>query len=122
MSDRLATLPTDISVIPSRFLWDKRTSCKKAALRVLVALGAFIPRETINNGVGYCTPSISELARTVGVSNQAIQRQIRILSELGYIEVIHRQASNKGALSNLYRVVFENSANHLPAQDVCHAA
>lgn len=122
MSNRLDTLPNDISMIPARFLRDKRTPGKRAALRVLAALGSFIPHETIANGVGYCTPSISELARMVGVSNPAIQRQIRILSELGYIEVTHRRASNKAALSNLYQIVFYDSGNSKPTQEASHAA
>lgn len=87
------------SVIPVRSVEDR--NLHEAGLRVLAAFGTYMDHD------GICSPSQSEIARWLKVSQQAIGRQIKILEKLGYIEITHRADANNGTISSKYRICFE---------------
>ena len=111
------SFPFGVPFFPTRFLRDQRTQSRKAAFRVLAALCAHIQPETIVDGVGSCAPTQIDLARTIGVTRQAVNRQIRFLVDLGYIEIIHRRGENKEMLPNLYRVVVSGPTDQRPGME-----
>jgi len=88
------------SIIPIRAVEDPQL--QRAALRVLLSLGAYTDRD------GYCYPSQSTLARRLRVSRQAVNRQIKVLVRLGYLQVTRRKSVGGGETSCLYRIYFED--------------
>jgi DNA-binding transcriptional MocR family regulator len=73
-----------------------------AALRLLICLG------TYSDAKGWCWPKQSTLALRLGISQQAVAKQIAILAELGYLE-IHRQTNPETGLRgrSKYRLVLD---------------
>lgn len=69
---------------------------------MLVSLGAYADRR------GYCYPSQATLASRLKVSRQAVNRQIHILQELGYLRIVRRVHPCGAVLSCLYQILFES--------------
>jgi len=88
------------SIIPVRAIEDPHIH--GAALRVLVSLGSYADRD------GFCYPSQSTLARRLRVSRQAINQQIRVLEQLGYLQITRRKNYSGDETSCLYRIYFED--------------
>jgi hypothetical protein len=97
-------LPPKFSIIPVRAFED--ISLNPAALKVLASLGAYANRR------GYCYPSQSTLAKRLHVSRQAVNRQVRILAEHGYLKIAHRVHTSGAELSCLYQILFDDPAEN----------
>lgn len=110
--------PLGVPFFPTWFVRDQRTQGRKAAFHVLAALCAHIQPETIIDGIGSCAPSQIILAQMIGVTRQAVYRQIQFLADLGYIEIIHRRGSNKEMLSNYYRIAVSVPSGERPGMEV----
>src|ERR1044071_7308908 len=67
------------AITPARAVEDHRLG--DAAYRVLACLGTYADRD------GWCWPSMATLADRLGVTPKAIQRSVRQLGALRYIEV-----------------------------------
>lgn len=106
-----SSLTAEISLVPIRFLQDPRTRNRLATLRVLSAMGSFLTVGWIANGDGFCSPSQNELAKILGISRPAVNHQIKILVQLGYVEIHTRYASDGGRMRNLYRIIFALPGN-----------
>lgn len=100
-----ATNSGRMSIIPARAVDDNRL--EPAALLVLVALGTYGDRD------GYCWPSQQVIADRIGVSRQAVGRQITILHNLGYIEIKRLWNKETQKTHNAYKILFDNE---LPTQ------
>lgn len=87
------------SIIPARAVFDP--NLQRAALHVLAAIGTYGDRG------GWCRPSLATIGEQLACSKQAIGKQIKILTELGYLEVSKRYRKDGGQSSNLYRIRFD---------------
>jgi len=74
-----------------------------AAYRVLACLGTYADRH------GWCWPSTIALAQRLGITRQAVQRSLRQLAELAYIEVEHRHRTDGANDRNRYRLLFDRA-------------
>jgi len=75
-----------------------------AAFKVLVSLGAYADRR------GCCYPSQGTLAKRLHVSRQAVNRQIQILIERGYLLKFPRTHPSGARLSCFYQILFDDPA------------
>jgi hypothetical protein len=89
------------AITPARAVEDWRLG--DAAYRVLACLGTYADRD------GWCWPSMPTLAERLGVTRQAVQRSIRQLAELGYIEVERRYRPDGTQDRNRYRLLFDRA-------------
>jgi len=88
----------NFSRLPSAAVFDRRVS--KTALRVLAAIGVYSDKS------GVCYPGVKTLARRLGVTRPAVQRQLRKLEQLGYLVTKHRSRGIGGYGSNLYQIEY----------------
>lgn len=89
-----------LCVIPARAAFDRNLD--NAALRALSVLGTFSDRN------GWCYPSLTKIAAALGVTRQAVSKQIKALIDLGYLEVREQFRSNGSRAVNLYRIVLDS--------------
>jgi hypothetical protein len=89
------------SITPALAVEDHRLG--DAAYRVLACLGTYADRH------GWCWPSTTTLARRLGITRQAVQRSLRQLADLGYIEVEHRHRPDGAQDRNRYRLLFDRA-------------
>lgn len=87
------------SIVPAHAIDDTRLSA--SALRVLCALGTYGDKE------GWCFPSMATISKRLDISRSAVQKQVRALQALGYLEVRTRMRSDGGQSSNEYRLVYD---------------
>jgi hypothetical protein len=87
------------SVIPSRAFDDNRINSR--AIVVLGIIGCYSDRD------GWCFPSQVTLAKRLGVSRQAVIKQVNILVECGYIEKRQRTRDNLSTTSCMYRILYD---------------
>lgn len=86
------------SVTPAKAVDDNRIS--DTAFRTLAVLGMYTDRD------GMCYPSMNLIAKSRGMSRQAVQKHIKELEALGYIKKYARK-TKKGDSSNKYLVKFD---------------
>lgn len=98
------------AALPARAIDDRRL--RPAAVMVLAALATYADRD------GWAYPSISTISDRLRVTRQAVQRQISILVEAGYLIVAARFRQDGGRSSNQYRIIY--SAD-LPANADCNS-
>jgi hypothetical protein len=89
------------AITPARAVEDQRLG--DAAYRLLACLGTYADRD------GWCWPSMATLADRLGISRQAVQRSIRQLSELVYIQVEPRRRPDGSQDRNRYRLLFDRA-------------
>jgi DNA-binding MarR family transcriptional regulator len=89
------------AITPARAVEDHRLG--DAAYRLLACLGTYSDRD------GWCWPSMPTLADRLGITRQAVQRSIRQLANLGYIEVEHRHRADGTQDRNRYRLLFDRA-------------
>jgi hypothetical protein len=94
-----ATNSGRFAIVPARAVDDNRL--EPAALLILVALGTYSDRD------GYCWPSQQVIADRIGVTRQAVGRQIGILQNLGYIEIKRLWDKDAQKTHNAYKVLFD---------------
>lgn len=70
-----------------------------AAFRVLCAISYHVDRKSLA-----AWPAVSTLAEMLGVTRPAVQKQIRILERLGYVQVTRRRKRSGGNEVNKYVV------------------
>lgn len=87
------------AMVPARAVDDSRLG--RAAFFVLAVLATYGDRD------GWCWPSLATLAKRIGVSRQAISRQIIELERLGYIETQHQTHASGGTATNAYRIMHD---------------
>jgi DNA-binding Lrp family transcriptional regulator len=87
------------SIIPSRAINDKGLS--KSALIVLNVLGMYGDKD------GYSFPSQSTIAEHLGITRQAVQKSLKELKRLGYLDVNYRNDEDGSPLTCLYRILFD---------------
>ena len=87
------------AIIPARAIDDSRLG--NVALRVLCALGTYSDRN------GRCWPSLVTIARRLGMSRQAVSKQIQALHKLGYLDIEAQQRPDGGKGVNAYRLLFD---------------
>lgn len=87
------------SIVPAYAVDDIRLP--NPALRVLLALGTYSAKD------GWCWPSVGTIAQRLGISRQAVQKQIKVLAGLKYIEVRPRNRPDGSQSSNEYRLLFD---------------
>src|SRR5262249_41807982 len=99
MTEQPAQRSGRLVVVPARALDDARL--RPAAFRVLCALSTYGDRD------GRCWPSLRSVGKRLGIRRRAVQRQIRELGELGYLEIVPRSRENGSTTSNGYRLLFD---------------
>lgn len=73
-----------------------------AAFRVLACLG------THSDVHGWCRPSQTLIGQRLGISRQAVNKQIKILETLGYLEIRQRfNPKTKAQLTSWYRLILD---------------
>lgn len=73
-----------------------------AAFRVLACLG------THSDAHGWCHPSQTLIAKRLGISRQAVNKQIKILEALGYIEIRQRfNPKTHAQMTSWYRLILD---------------
>jgi len=90
-----------VSVIPIRALRDKRLS--DACVRVLAILCSY------TNRAGLTWVSQNRLSKDMGVTQQAISKQIVKLKAAGYVEVVRK--GFKGIANDTVRVIFDETVD-----------
>lgn len=99
--------PSPYTILPGRCTNDKRLHTHPAALITLLTLASYS-----NAYTGTCWPSQERLARRLGKSQQAISKQIKLLVEWGYVEILRRGSSlRKKNRTTLYRIIYDPKAN-----------
>ena len=86
-----------------------------AAYRVLACLGTYADRH------GCCWPSTITLAERLGITRQAVQRSLRQLADLAYIEVEHRHRADGAHDRNRYRLLFDRALFEIKNKAVAEA-
>lgn len=86
-------MPGHLAIVPARAVEDQRLG--DAALRCLLALGSHTDKD------GWCRVKQSTIASVLGVTRQAVQRQISALIELGYV------GQKRTGRSSRYRVLLD---------------
>jgi hypothetical protein len=89
------------AITPARAVEDHRLG--DAAYRLLACLGTYADKD------GWCWPSMPTLADRLGITRQAVQRSIRQLAEIGYIEVEPRRRPDGSQDRNRYRLLFDRA-------------
>lgn len=80
-------------------IFDRRLSAE--ALRVLSVLGTYADE------IGHCYPSVSTMAARLGLQRRQVQRHLRKLEELGYVQSYRRtRIEGGGYASNGYQLRF----------------
>lgn len=87
------------SILQARAVKDKRIT--DAQFRTLAALGMYTDNE------GWCFPKQSTIGKDLGKSRQSVNRDIKALKELGYLQVESRFREDGSQTSNLYRLRFD---------------
>jgi hypothetical protein len=87
------------AMVPARAVDDSRLG--RSAFFVLAVLATYGDRD------GWCWPSLATLAKRIGVSKQAVSRQLVELERLGYVETKHRTHPSGGTASNIYRIIHD---------------
>lgn len=87
------------SIIPARAIDDRQL--KRAALHVLTALGIYADKN------GCCYPSLNTIGKRLGVSHQAVSKQIKELERLGYLKVTRQRRSDGGNAVNKYKILHD---------------
>jgi hypothetical protein len=87
------------AMVPARAVDDSRLG--RSAFFVLGVLATYGDRD------GWCWPSLATLAKRIGVSRQAVSRQLTGLERLGYVETKHRTHASGGTASNVYRIIHD---------------
>lgn len=86
-----------VSVLPIRAVFDQKLT--HGGLQVLAAICSFA------NRAGITWVSQTRLAKDLGISQQAVSKQVRQLRELGYLETIRK--GFKGVRNDTIRVIFD---------------
>ena len=89
------------AITPARAVEDHRLG--DAAYRLLACLGTYADKD------GWCWPSMPTLADRLGKTRQAVQRSIRQLAEIGYLEVEPRRRPDGSQDRNRYRLLFDRA-------------
>lgn len=84
------------ALIPTLAVEDRTLS--HSALRTLCAIA------THGDKAGWCFPSLGKLSEILGKSKPAISKDIRTLSEKGYLNVLPQYRANGSQTSNKYQV------------------
>ena len=87
------------AAVPERAVYDKRLG--NAGFRVLAALCSYADKD------GHCFPGLGTIGGRLGITRQAVQRQVRHLKSLGYVNVEKRARPNGSGTTNCYLIVFE---------------
>ena len=87
------------AAIPTAALEDERITSTDIA--VLAALARFADRH------GWCYPKQDDLARLSRVRRETVNRRIRELCKMGYVQKTNRTLPGRGKVGNQYRVVFD---------------
>lgn len=90
-----------LAVLPIRAGKDQRLH--GATLRCLIVLCSYV------NRAGLTWVSQAKVAEDLGVSRQAVQKQLALLQTTGYIEVVKK--GFRGEYSNTLRVIFDKSVD-----------
>ena len=90
------------TIVPIRVVKDKRI--RIAAYRVLLAICSYA------NRAGLCWPGSDNLGRDLGVSRQAVGRQLKKLIEYGYIQKVKQFQMNRTA--QIYRVIYDEKLSN----------
>ncbi len=85
--------------VPERAVDDKRPG--NAGFRVLAALCSYADKD------GHCFPGLGTIGGRLGVTRQAVQRQMRRLKSLGYVNTEKRARPNGSGTTNRYLIIFE---------------
>ena len=86
------------SITPSSAVEDKDLS--DSVYRTLSCIGVFGDKN------GWCWPGLATIAKMRGVSKSRISQDVKILVNLGYLQV-QRRFDNNTQQSNLYRILFD---------------
>ena len=89
------------AITPARAVEDHRLG--DAAYRLLACLGTYADKD------GWCWPSMPTLAERLGITRQAVQRSVRQLADIGYVEVEHRHRADGTQDRNRYRLLFDRA-------------
>jgi hypothetical protein len=89
------------AITPARAVEDHRLG--DAGYRVLACLGTYADKD------GWCWPSTGAVARRLGVTRQAVQRSLKQIAELGYMEVTPHRRADGGFDRNRYRLLFDRA-------------
>jgi len=81
-----------------------------AAFKTLAALCIYVNKE------GTCYPRLKTLGDRLGVSKQAVSRQIKILVEKGYLVSKSQYRSDGSRAANLYRVIYDHQGSGIRDQ------
>lgn len=87
------------AIIPGRIVGDERID--NAAIRVLIGIAMHSDPER------WSFPSLGKLAGIIGVSKQAISKQIALLVRFDYLEKRTHFRSDGSQASNRYRVILD---------------
>ena len=85
--------------VPERAVYDKRLG--NAGFRDLAALCSYADKD------GRCFPGLGTIGGRLGVTRQAVQRQMRRLESLGYVNTEKRDRQNGSGTTNQYFIVFD---------------
>lgn len=106
MAEFKASRPKDLRnycIMPIAATIDKRLAKHQAAFRVLARIC------TYTDNVGVTFVSQERLAADLGVSRQAINKQIKLLHDYGYL--VYARKRYKGQTTNSIKVVFDGVQN-----------
>ena len=94
--------PSGYSILPSRIFTDARIH--GACIRVMGALCCYV-----NGRSGTLYPNQSLIARQLGVCQQAVSRQMKLLEKYGYIKKIIRENTlrKKGRQGATWRIIYD---------------
>ena len=84
------------SIVLAEAVVDDRVS--PSALRVLEALGMYVDAN------GQCVESLSNIARNLNFTEQALAKQIKALRDAGYVEITEMRRNDGGRAANLYTI------------------
>ncbi len=87
------------AAVPERAVDDKRLG--DAGFRVLAALCSYADKD------GRCFPGLGTVGRRLEITRQAVQRQVRRLKSLGYVNDEKRDRPNGSGTTNRYFIVFD---------------
>lgn len=87
------------AAVPTKAIRDPEVG--RAALQVLCELATYASRD------GWCEPKQATMAEHLGISRENVNRHLRSLVALGYVEVRPQYRDDGGRRSNRYRVVLD---------------
>ena len=94
-------------IVPARAIEDRRLGA--AAFRTLCCLGTYGDKD------GWCFPSVGTVSRRLGITRQAVQRSLRQIGDLGYVETRRQTRHDGGDTANLYRLLFDRALLEIKA-------